>query len=142
MNYPEGVTPPPPKLDVEETVKLFVELRDTKAKMQAKLKEDLKPYNEALEKLEALLLKYMQDVGAQSIKTAAGTAYTSTFRSATIKDRLAFEKFIIDNQLWDLADWKASKVQVFDYMEKNGTEVPGVNTSAVAVIGVRRGNEE
>lgn len=132
----------PAPLDVEGCVKFYVELRDAKAAIAAKAKEDSKPYTEGMEKLEAVLLKHLQDSNQTSASTKAGTVYRTTDRSATVKDKMAFKEFVISQQQWDLADWKANKVQVFDYIEEHGTDVPGVNTSAFATIGVRRGNSE
>lgn len=121
---------------------MYVELRDLKAAMTARLKVEQKPYTDGMEKLEAVLLKHMQDTGSKSVATAAGTCYVTTDRSATVRDKLLFKEFVISQQAWDLADWKANKVQVFDYIEKHGADVPGVNTNAFATIGVRRGTEE
>lgn len=127
-------------LDIEGLTALYVELRDKIAEMKAKLKEDLKPYQKGIEDLDAILLKALQDQGAKSIVTASGTVYQRTERSATIKDKIAFIDFISGGSHWDLVDWRANKVNVFDYEQENNVAVPGVNTSAFMTIGVRRGN--
>lgn len=130
------------QIDVEGCVALYVELRDKKAELTEKLKEDLKPYNEGMEKLEAVLLKHLQDTGTKSAATTAGTVYQRVERSATIKDKLAFSEFVIANQLFDLIDWRANKVQVFDHIEKSQADVPGVNTQSFMTVGVRRATQE
>jgi len=129
------------QIDVEECVKLYLELRDTKAALTEKLKTELKPYNEGMEKLEAILLKYMQDIGAKNIATPAGTVYQRVERSATTRDKKAFRDFVLAGQLFDLLEWRPSKVQVFDHIEKTQADVPGINTQAYMTIGVRSGNE-
>jgi hypothetical protein len=110
--------------------------------MTEKLKTDLKPYNEGMEKLEAILLKHLQDTGTKSAATEAGTVFQRVERSATIKDKKAFSEFVIANQAWDLLDWKANKVQVFDAIEKTQADVPGVNTQAFMTVGIRRATQE
>ena len=127
-------------LDVDKAAALYVELRDAKAKMKAELAEKLKPYNKGMEDLEAALLKHLQDQKAKSIRTESGTVYQRVERSATIKDKLAFQTFVKENDLYDLLDWKANKVAVFDYMIEKAVEVPGVNTSAFMTVGIRKGN--
>lgn len=129
-----------PLLDVNEAVALYVELRDKKAEMTAALKEALKPYNKGLEDLEAVLLKHLQDTKAQKIGTPAGTVYQRVERSATIKDKKAFREYVIENSEYDLIDWRANKVQVFEHIEKKHLDVPGVNTSAFMTVGVLRGS--
>lgn len=127
-------------LDVDKVAALYVELRDTKAKMKAELAEKLKPYNKGMEDLEAALLKHLEDQKAKSIRTESGTVYQRVKRSATIRDKLAFQEFIKENDLFDMLDWKANAVAVFDYMIEKAVDVPGINTSAFMTIGVRRGD--
>jgi len=129
-------------VDVDGLVALYVELRDKVAELKAKLKEEASPYRKGMDDLEHLLLKHLQDVGAESIKTASGTVYQHVERSATIKDKEAFREFVIANKAFDLLDWRANKVQVFDYMEREAVDVPGLNTSAAMVIGVRRSTSQ
>ena len=125
-------------VDVDGLVALYVELRDKVTELKAKLKEEAAPYYKGMEDLEQLMLKHLQAVGAESIKTSSGTVYQRIERSATIKDKEAFREFVIEGQLFDLLDWKANKVAVFDYIEEKATDIPGLNTSAAMVVGVRR----
>ena len=91
-------------VDVDGLVALYVELRDKVAELKAKLKEEASPYRKGMDDLEHLLLKHLQDVGAESIKTASGTVYQHVERSATIKDKEAFREFVIANKAFDLLD--------------------------------------
>jgi|SRR5580765_1595973 len=125
-------------IDVEACVALYVELRDQIAALKAELDIKLKPYQKGLADLDGILLQHLQDQKAQNIKTRSGTVSQRISRSATIKDKLAFKEFVIANGEYDLIDWRANKVQVFDWIEKNQLEVPGVTTSAYMTIGVRR----
>jgi nitrate reductase assembly molybdenum cofactor insertion protein NarJ len=129
-------------MNVEGLVALYVELRDRVAELKAKLKEETAPYNKGMRDLEQLMLKHLQDVGAESVKTSSGTVYQHVERSATIKDKEAFREFVVANQEFDLLDWRANKTAVFDFMRDKAVEVPGVNTSAVMVVGVRRSNSQ
>jgi hypothetical protein len=125
-------------IDVEACVALYVELRDEIAALKAELTEKLKPYQKGLADLDGILLKHLQDQKAQNVKTRSGTVSQRISRSATIRDKLAFREFVVTNGEYDLVDWRANKVQVFDWIEKNQLEIPGVNTSAFMTIGVRR----
>jgi hypothetical protein len=142
VTQPSNPETPSAQVDVEGLVKFYVELRDAKAALTDKLKEELKPYNEGMEKLETILLKHMQDTSSKSIATEAGTVYQRVERSATIKDKKLFSEYVIANQLFDLLDWKANKVQVFDMIEKTQQDVPGVNTQAFMTVGIRRSTQE
>jgi nitrate reductase assembly molybdenum cofactor insertion protein NarJ len=129
-------------VDINGAAALYVELRDKIAEIKARMKEEVKPYQKGMEDLDAMLLKVLQDQGAKSIATPSGTVYQRVERSATIRDKKAFSDFVKENDQYDLIDWRANKVAVFDYIEENSGEVPGVNTSAFMTIGVRRGNSQ
>lgn len=130
----------PSAVDVEGCVALYLELRDRIAAIKAELIEKTKPLNAAKERLDGILLKHLQDQGAQNIKTASGTVYQRIAASAPIKDKKAFREFVIANEQFDMLDWKANKVQVRTYMEENQTDVPGINFTATLTIGVRTGS--
>lgn len=140
----DQVTQPsnPEPIDVDGCAALYVEIRDKITELKAKLKEELKPYNKGLEDLDTILLKHLQDQGAKSISTTSGTVYQRVERSATIRDKKAFSDFVKANDQFDLIDWRANKVAIFDFMEKEAVDVPGVNTSAYMTIGVRRGTTQ
>jgi hypothetical protein len=95
-----------------------------------------------MEKLEAVLLKHLQDSNIKSAATAHGTVYQRVERSATIKDKKAFSEYVIANSEFDLIDWRANKVQVFDHIEKTQADVPGVNTQAFMTVGIRRAGSQ
>lgn len=129
-------------VDVDGCVALYLELRGKVAELKAELNLKLKPYQKGMQDLDGILLQVLQDQKAQNIKTKSGTVYQRTVRSATIKDKKAFSEFVIENGQYDLLTWMANKVEVFDYMEKNETEVPGLNTSSYMTIGVRTGDTQ
>jgi len=128
------------EINVEGAVAFYVELRDRKRALKDKLKEDLKPIDDGLLKLEAMLLQHMQDTKAQSIRTESGTCYQYIKRSATVGDRKAFQDFVVEHGLYDLLNWIANPKQVFDWIKENRSDVPGVNASSFMTIGVRRGD--
>ena len=140
VTQPSNPDVPTEVVDIDGCAALYVELRDRITAMKADLAERMKPYRKGLDDLDAILLKALQDQGAKSIKTKSGTVYQRIERSATIKDRKAFSEYVITTGEYDLIDWRANKVGVFAHMEKQAIEVPGVNTSAVMTIGVRRGS--
>lgn len=116
----------------------FVALRDKKKAMQDRHKEELKPINDALEKLGNLLLQHLHDTNQENAKSASGTAYTTLKKSATISDPDAFRRFVIGSEAWDLLDFKANAPAVSEFIVAHNAPPPGVNYSTHVEIGVRR----
>jgi len=124
--------------NVEDVVRGFVKLRDKKNEIKKRHSEELAPINEKMATLEAWLQRDLLNRHVQSQKTAAGTAYLSTDARATVKDRDAYLKFVIENEKWDLIENRASKSVVKDYLEETGEVVPGVHYEVTQVVRVRR----
>lgn len=128
----------PVTLDIAKRVDQYVRLRDLIKSQDDEHKEKMKPYREALEKLNGLLLAHLNQIGGDSVKSDAGTVYRTEKKSASIADGDAFMRYVIDNEAFDLMDRKANVTAVVDYIEENHAPPPGVNFSSTYVVGVRR----
>jgi hypothetical protein len=122
----------------DDLVELHIKVRDRIDACDKAHKEKLKPIKDLKEQLEAKMLQRLLDIGAESTKTRAGTVYRSTKRNASIADGDTFRKFVQDNELFDLVDWKANAPAVADYIDEHQAPPPGVNFSTTFTVGVRR----
>jgi hypothetical protein len=127
-----------PPDNIEELVAQYVRLRDKLKESDDAHKEKTKSAREYLELLNAKLLERLNDVGGESVKTAAGTVYRTTKRSATLADGDLFRNFVRSMELFDLVDWRANPTAVAEYVEENQVPPPGVNYSTTFTVGVRR----
>jgi len=123
---------------VDEVVKGYIKLRDKKNDLKKDQAEELRPINEKMGLLENWLLRDLQTRKVESQKTAEGTAFISTVSAATVKDRDAFFKYVIENEQWDLLENRVSKTVVRDHLEDTGEVVPGVNYQETVVVRIRR----
>ncbi len=128
----------PSNLDISRRVDQYVRLRDEIKRLDDEHKEKMKPYREALEKLNNLLLAHLNNIGGDSVKSSAGTVYRTERKTASLTDADAFMRFVIGNEAWDLLDRKANVTAVVDFIEENNAPPPGVNLNQVYVVGVRR----
>jgi hypothetical protein len=128
----------PINLDISKRVDQYVRLRDEIKRLDEEHKTKMKPYRDALEKLNSLLLTHLNDIGGDSVKSAAGTVYRTERKTASLADPDIFMRFVIDNEAWDLLDRKANVTAVVDYIEENNAEPPGVNLNRTYIVGVRR----
>lgn len=128
----------PVRLDISKRVEQYVLLRDKIKKLDDEHKERMKPYRDALEKLNGVLLNHLNDINGDSVRTDTGTVYRTERKSASLADADAFMRFVIGNEAWDLMDRKANVTAVADFIEENNAPPPGVNFSTTYVVGVRR----
>lgn len=114
---------------IKAAIAKYRALRDKKKIIQERHKEELAPYNEGMMKLEAALLKRMQEDGVDSIKTSDGTVYLSRTLKASVEDWGAFREYAEQNDLWDMMEKRVSKAAVEEFVESEGSAPPGIAIS-------------
>jgi hypothetical protein len=125
-------------MNTEEVVQKYVQLRDAKASYVKRFKDKVEKVDEAMSKLEAVLLQQLEATGADSIKTKSGTAFKTRKTSATVSDWDAVLNYVLDNKLFNLLEKRVSKNAVVEFKEANNDLPPGVSWREELAIGVRR----
>lgn len=124
--------------NIDDLVSQYIRLRDKIKEVEDAHKEKLKTAKEHLEHLNNTLLDRLNQLGGESVKTAHGTVYRTTRRSASIADGDTFRQFVINNEAFDLVDWRANANAVDDFIKEQQAPPPGVNFSTTYTVGVRR----
>ena len=126
-------------ITADEVVAAYVKLRDKRSELKKLWEEQDAGLKNNQEKLEQWLLKNLEKLGADSIKTGAGTAYKQLKLRASPADfDLAF-RWAAEHGTPDLFQKRVSDTFVKQYMEDNGGELPaGINIFSEMVVGVRR----
>jgi len=120
-------------------VERYVKLRDAKTKLANQTKEKVQVLEEAMAKIEAVLLQQFNADGIESVRTAAGTAYKDPKTFATVGDWDAFLGFVKEKGLWQLLKHDVVKKAVEEYRAENDDELPpGVDWREEITIKVRR----
>lgn len=123
---------------IDDIVERYIKIRDEKKALKEQYDASVAKLDLAMEKIEAFLLKKMQDQGLESLPTGAGTAYKSVRASATVADKPMFRQFCIDNDAWHLADLRASAAEVRKHLDETEDLPPGINFSQHVTVNVRR----
>lgn len=127
-----------PTVDISKRVEQYIRLRDEIKRREEDHKEQMRPFKEALDKLNGILLDHLNVINGDSVKTGSGTVYRTSKKAASLADPDAFMRFVIGNEAWDLLDRKANVTAIADFIEENQSAPPGVNFSTTYVVGVRR----
>jgi hypothetical protein len=128
-------TQPP---DFNLRITQFIQLRDKIKEIKQRQKDELKPFEEGKDMLEAYIIQHLQAMKMEHAATEAGTAYLSSRVSATVKDMGEFWEYVLSNGLFDLVDKRANAPAVTEHIQKHGTPPPGINYSTMITLGVRR----
>jgi hypothetical protein len=117
----------------------YLQLRAKKAAMKARHEAELAPLDQAMAVLEALFKENMDKLGLDSLKTEAGTAYTSAVASVRCADPKAFFDFVQAHDAWHLLEVRPAKTAVQEYVENHKVAPPGVDYSTQINVNVRKG---
>lgn len=116
----------------------YVRLRDAIKAADDAHDEKTKPARQRLEQLNDELLVMLNASGQESAKTAHGTCYVTSRKSASVSDAAEFRRFVIGSEAWDLIDFRANASGVEGFIQDNQSPPPGVNFTVVNKVGVRR----
>lgn len=125
-------------MSTDVLIEKYIQLRDKKAQMKQEFDSKVAPVDEAMAKIEAHMMKVLNEAGADRIGGATGVAFKSTVNSATVADKEMFRQFCLDKGLWELADIRASKTAIKDYIEQNEDLPPGINWRTETVVRINR----
>lgn len=126
------------KFDAEKYIGKLIALKDKIKELDEQHDQALKPYKEMRDKLEQLILGYLQESNAKNISTDVGTASVLRRKSASLEDPQAFMDYVIQNEAWDLIDRKANANAVEDFIQSHASPPPGVKFSQALTLGLRR----
>lgn len=125
-------------MKLSELIDKYIEIRDKKAQLKAEYDVKKNKMDDALDKIEAVILKTFDASGMDSAKTENGTAYTSRLITATVADPDIFMQHVIATEAWHMIEKRCSKVGVEQYRAEHDEVPPGINWREERVVNVRR----
>lgn len=126
------------KHDMSKLVGDYILLRDFKADVAARHKDEMEQITRRMKKIEERLRSGMEAVGAESLRTESGLCHKSVKLSARVEDRDAYMQFVRETGAWEFLESKANKTAVEEYLDKHGVLPPGVSVFRIESIRVVR----
>lgn len=125
-------------MSTDVLIEKYIQLRDKKAQMKQEFDSKTSSIDEAMKKIEAHMMKVLDEAGADRIGGATGVAFKSTVNSATVADKEAFRAFVQESDRWELADLRAAKTAIKDYIDEVADLPPGINWRTETVVRINR----
>ena len=127
------------EITADRLVKAYIKMRDARAVLKAKYEEEDTAIKEKMELVEQNLLETCKATGAESIRTAHGTAIRSVQTRYWTGDWAAMHKFIRDNDALDLVERRVSQLNMKNFLRANPDLMPpGLNVDNKYTVTVRR----
>ena len=127
------------EMDDATLVKLFIALRDSRARRKADFQLDDVDDKEKQERIEIEFLKRFNERGIDNVSARGiGTAYRSVRASAKVADWDSLLEFIQKEGAWEMLERRVSKVAVEQFKAETNDLPPGVDWGETQVINFRR----
>ena len=126
-------------LSVEKMTRIYVKIRDARAALSAKFKDEDAKLVEQQDIIKRALLDYCADHGVESARTAAGIFYRTTRTRYWTSDWDSMNKFILEHEMPEFYEKRLNQSAVKQFLEENPETVPpGLNTDVEYVVTVRK----
>ena len=126
-------------MDDGTLLKLFIALRDRRARRKADFQLDDVDDKEKQERIEIEFLKRFNERGIDNVSARGiGTAYRSVRASAKVADWDSLLEFIQKEGAWEMLERRVSKVAVEQFKAETNDLPPGVDWGETQVINFRR----
>lgn len=124
--------------DMNLVVEKYQEVRNAKAKLVAKHKEEIAPYDQAIARLEAYIQSEFSRLNVTSMNTPSGTAVVSQTTRLRITDWDRALDFIRQGERWEVLNKALSKNAIVEWRKEHSKEFPGTEIDSVNTVSVRK----
>lgn len=125
-------------MDLETLVEQYIELRDKKSAVQARAKELVAKLDAEMAELEVTILQAFGELGIESARTKAGTAYKAEKRLTSVAGWDDFLPWVQATDNWHMLTRAANKTAVLEYLDEHEELPPGINLYRTVEININR----
>lgn len=126
-------------MNMNKLVRAHIAIRDRRKELTDSFNMTDRELKQKQERLEAEMLRFMQESGTESIRTDSGTVYQQETVKPAASDWNAFYDWVKQNDAFDALERRIKATFVKEFMEENDGETPpGVSVHREYVARVRR----
>ena len=126
-------------VSIDKLTKAYVKIREKRAELSSKFKEEDENLVSQLDKIKKALLDYCKEHGVESVRTNAGLVYKSTRSRYWTSDWESMYKFVLKHEVPEFFDKRLNQTNVKQFLEENPDILPeGLNVDSEFTISVRR----
>ena len=124
---------------VDKLAGIYIKIRDARARLKSEYEAKDTELQEQMDMIEEQLLEACKAIGADSIRTVAGTVIRSVKNRYWTNDWSSMYKFIKDNDAFALLERRIHQTNMKEFLSENSDLLPaGLNVENEYTIVVRR----
>lgn len=123
----------------DQLVSIYIKMRDTKDTIKKNMEQQINEIDEQMQVVAQQILEICKETGAESIRTAHGTAYRTIKQRFWTNDWEAMHKFIRENEAMELLERRIHQTNMKQFLEEHPDLKPaGLNIDREYAVTIRR----
>lgn len=123
----------------DQLVSIYIKMRDTKDTIKKNMEQQINEIDEQMQVVAQQILEICKETGAESIRTAHGTAYRTIKQRFWTNDWESMHKFIRENEAMELLERRIHQTNMKQFLEEHPDLKPaGLNIDREYAVTIRR----
>ena len=124
---------------LEKLTRIYIKMRDKKAEITRELEEKISKVETDMKAVKTAILDHMKEIGAESLRTDAGTVYRTVRTTYSTTDWESMGKFILEHGVPELLEKRIQQTNMKAFLEDNPDVLPpGLNANMEYSVTIKR----
>lgn len=125
-------------VEAKQVIDAYQKLREQRSQLKRAYEADDEVLKDKMRKLDAWLLKTMDEVGTDQLKGNGSIAFITTSDRANASDWGEFWNWLAENKRLDMLEKRVSTKTVMEYYREFAELPPGISVSIERTVNVRK----
>lgn len=127
------------QVPVEKLTKAYIKIRDKRAEMSAKFKDEDAKLVDKMNTIKRALLDHCEEHNVESVRTSEGLFYRTVKQRYWTNDWEQMHQFIMEHEVPELLEKRLNQTHMRQFLEDNPDVLPkGLNVDSEYIISVRK----
>lgn len=124
--------------DIEKLTRAYIKFRDDKRILKREYEEKEAEIEKSMTEIETILIRRLNSIGVDSVKTPYGTAFTKVETKSSCSDWPSYWNWMKEHDRMDCVEKRVSQAAIRQFIEDGVSLPPGIETYSEKVIVIRR----
>jgi len=126
-------------LSLEKLTRVYIKMREKKAEISQELEAKMSDMEEKMKTVKTAILDHMKELGAESLRTDAGTVYRTVRTTYSTNDWDSMNKFILEHSVPELLEKRLHQTNMKVFLEEHPDVLPpGLNANMEYSVTIKR----
>jgi hypothetical protein len=127
------------EVPLEKLTRIYIKMREKKAEVTHELEEKVSKIDQDMRTVKTAILTHMKEIGAESLRTEAGTVYRTVRTTYATSDWESMHKFILEHGVPELLEKRIQQTNMKAFLEENPEMLPpGLNANSEYSVTIKR----